>query len=183
MVVHPTASLLKPAYDIDPNGTPNCGTSSLMILMAQAVPSATTVPCIASLPAGWRLGGLHVVHGRGEFWLNSERGGNHAVEVNLVPARACNVAGATEVPSDEAGVRRFEHPGRLPPGLQSTRFYLFPGGCVTYRFAFTSPVSASLLFDADTALAFEPRSVLVAKVRAASGLRLCGAGAPCPGGS
>ncbi len=179
----PTVNLLKPAYNIDPNGTPNCGTSSLMILMAQSVPSATKVPCIAALPAGWRLGGLHVVHGRGEFWLNPEGGGNHAVEVNLVPAPACDVAGATEVPSDEAGVRRFEHPGRLPPRLQSTRFYLFPGGCVTYRFAFTSPASASLLFDADTALAFESRSVLVAKVRAASGLRLCGAGAPCTDGS
>ena len=178
----PTARLLRPTYDIDPNGTPNCGTSSLMILMAQAVPSAAFVPCIAAMPAGWHLGGLHVVHGRGEFWLTSERGGN-AVEVNLVPARACNVAGATEVPSNEAGVRLFEHPGRPAPGLQSTRFYLSSGGCVTYRFAFTSPASASLLFDADTALALEPRSVLVAKVRTDSGLRLCGAGAPCPGGS
>jgi hypothetical protein len=179
----PTVSLLKPAYDIDPVGTPNCGTGSLMILIAQSVPSATSVPCIASLPAGWRLGGLHVVHGRSEFWLNSERGGKRAVEVNLVPAGACDVAGATEVPSDQVGIRRFEHPDRLPPRLRSTRFYLFPGGCVTYRFAFTSPAPASLLFDADTALGFQPRSALVAKVRASSGLRLCGAGAPCPPGS
>jgi hypothetical protein len=179
----PTVSLLKPAYNIDPNGTPSCGTSSLMILIAQSVPAATSVPCIASLPAGWRLGGLHVVHGRAEFWLDSERGGKHAVEVNLVPARACDLTGATEVASDEVGTRRFEHPNRLPPRLESTRFYTFPGGCVTYRYAFTGPASASLLFDADTALAFEARAVLVAKVRVSSGLRLCGAGAPCRTGS
>src|SRR5262249_28852682 len=54
VLYNPTASLLSPAYEIDAVGTPNCGTSSLMILMAQSVPSATSVPCISSLPAGWR---------------------------------------------------------------------------------------------------------------------------------
>ena len=40
------------------------------------------------------------------------------------------------------------------------------------------------MFDADNALAFQPRAALVDEVRDRSGLRLCGAGAPpCPGGS
>jgi hypothetical protein len=38
------------------------------------------------------------------------------------------------------------------------------------------------MFDADQALAFESRSILVDQVREKSGLALCGVGAPCPGG-
>ena len=81
-------------------------------------------------------------------------------------------------------MRRFERPEQLPPGLRSTRYYTFAGGCVTYRFAFDGAVSASLMFDAESALAFQPRKLLVDEVRRRSGLSLCGAGAPpCPGGS
>ena len=56
---------------------------------------------------------------------------------------------------------------QLPPNLRSTRYYLFPGGCVTYEFAFAGRASASLIFDADSALAFQPRRTLVAAVRRA----------------
>ena len=82
------------------------------------------------------------------------------------------------VPTDELGTRRFESPERLPPDLQSTRYYLFEGGCVTYEFAFAGDASASLMFDADQALAFQPREPLVEWVEDGSGLSLCGAGVP-----
>ena len=54
-------------------------------------------------------------------------------------------------------MRRFESPERLPPDLRSTRYYLFEGGCVTYEFAFDGDASASLMFEADQAIAFQPR--------------------------
>ena len=61
---------------------------------------------------------------------------------------------------------------------------MFEGGCVTYRFAFDEDASADLLFDADRALAFQPRDELVEEVDDETGLSLCGAGAPeCVGGS
>ena len=100
-----------------------------------------------------------------------------------LPPEDCTVDNATEVPSDEPGTRRYEQPEQLPPGLRSTRYYVFPGGCVTYRLAFSDRASAALIFDADSALGFQPRAVLVNAVRERSGLRLCGAGAECPGGS
>ena len=153
-----------------------------MILAAQAVPSATSVPCIASLPAGWDLGGAYVRRDKAQFWLDSDRAGPRAVDVSLLPAQACAVTGASEVPSDQLGMRRFERPERLPPNLRSTRFYLFDGGCVVYRFAFSGEANASLMFDAESALAFQPRAELVEEVRERSGLRLCGAEAPpCSG--
>ena len=37
---------------------PTCGTEEVMILMAQAVPSATAIPCLQALPTGWTVGGV-----------------------------------------------------------------------------------------------------------------------------
>jgi hypothetical protein len=177
-------NFLSPADYRETYGNADCGTSNAMVLMAQAVPSATSVPCIASLPAGWKQGGMRIERGLGKFWLDSVRAGTNAVAVSLLPRDKCAVTGASEVPSDEPGMRRFERPDQLPPALRATRSYLFDGGCVTYRFEFDSPETASLLFDADSALAFQPRAELVEIVRTRHGLRLCGAGAPrCPGGS
>ncbi|MDQ1402551.1 MAG: osmoprotectant transport system substrate-binding protein [Actinomycetota bacterium] len=79
--------------------------------------------------------------------------------------------------------RRFERPEQLPPNLRSTRFYLFAGGWVTYHFAFEGGATAAMMFDVDRALGAQPRAELVAEVRDRNGLRLCGAGAGCPGGS
>lgn len=87
---------------------------------------------------------------------------------------------AVEVPSDEVGMRRYEKPERLPPNLRSSRTYLFDGGCIIYRFSFSGPTTASVMFDVDRALAAEPRTELVAAVRDRTDLRLCGAGAACP---
>ena len=167
----------------DVSASPDCGTNDLMVLMAQSVPDAVSIPCIDSLPTGWELEGVSVHQDDSLFWLSSDRAGSHAVEVRLQRPAACVVDGAIPVPTDELGTRRFESPERLPPDLQSTRYYLFEGGCVTYEFAFAGDASASLMFDADRALAFQPRMPLVEWVEDGSGLNLCGAGAPCPGGS
>jgi tRNA A-37 threonylcarbamoyl transferase component Bud32 len=163
--------------------SPTCGTGDVVVLMAQAVPNAVSVPCIASLPAGWELSGVSIHQDEGRFWLSSDRGGSRAVDVRLRRPEACAVADAVPVPTDEVGTRRFEEPKRLPPELESTRYYLFEGGCVTYEFGFSGDMSASLMFDIDHALSFEPRATLVDRVRESAGLRLSGAGAPCPGGS
>ncbi|MBA3268591.1 MAG: hypothetical protein H0T70_10100 [Acidimicrobiia bacterium] len=178
--VQAAVGMVTPAYDLGVSGTPSCGTGDLMILMAQSVPSATAVPCIDSLPAGWSLGDAHVRRGHASFWLDSDRAGKRAVQAELRPPGDCPVTDAVEVPSDEVGMRRYEKPERLPPNLRSSRTYLFDGGCIIYRFSFSGPATASVMFDVDRALAAEPRTELVAAVRDRTDLRLCGAGAACP---
>jgi hypothetical protein len=161
---------------------PSCGTSEVMILMAQAVPSATSVPCIAALPAGWTLGGVRIHRGEGRFWLNSDQAGDHALEVTLRGRDTCSVDDATEVTSDEPGIRRFEQPTQLPPDLQTVRTYIAEGECVTYRFSFRGDTNASAIVVLDAALAFQPRADLVNHVQRKAGLTLCGAGTPpCAG--
>jgi tRNA A-37 threonylcarbamoyl transferase component Bud32 len=178
-----TWQLFSPTHDLGVYKTPSCGTSNAMILMAQAVPEATFVPCLDSLPAGWDLGGVFIREGEGSFWLHSDLAGSRAVEATLRPEGECSIDGATEVPSDEVGTRRYERPEALPPGLRTTRTYVFEGGCVTYEFDFDEDAPTDLLFDADRALAFQPRAELVERVDDETGLSLCGADAPeCVGG-
>ena len=134
------------------NGTPSCGTDNVLVLMAQAVPAATSVPCMAALPAGWELGGVGIKRGEASFWLDSDRAGDRAVTVTLLPPSGCRTDEAVEVLSDESDMERFEQPERLPPELRSTRYYLFEGGCVTYEFDFGADADTELLFAADSAL-------------------------------
>ncbi len=109
-------SMLTPAHDLPIEDSPDCGTGDVSIMVAQSVPSATLLPCIATLPAGWDLGGVHVERDRSTFWLDSDLGGDRAVEATLTPADECDVSGATPVPSDEVGTDRYERIDRLPPG-------------------------------------------------------------------
>ncbi|HZM31853.1 MAG TPA: hypothetical protein VFB77_15250 [Acidimicrobiales bacterium] len=174
--------MFSPAHDLDIAGSPDCGTDEVEVLMAQAVPSATRIPCLAALPAGWELGGVHVERHEARFWLDSDQAGDHAVEATLLRPGDCEVGDATPTPSDEIGTERFERPEQLPPGLKTTRYYLFDGGCVTYEFAFADDADAELIFDVEEALGFEPRTDLVERVAdATGGLALCGAGTECAG--
>jgi hypothetical protein len=186
LLISQLAAVLAPgnANTAELSKVPSCGTENVMILIAQSVPTATSVPCIANLPAGWSVGGTTVGSDESRFWLDSAIAGNRAVEAVLRPPEDCSIEGATEVPSDEVGMRRFERPEQLTPDLVSTRYYTFDGGCVTYEFSFGGDASTALLFEADTALSFQSREVLVDDVdRRTAGLSLCGALAPsCPGG-
>ncbi len=95
-------------HDLPIEDSPDCGTGDVAITVAQSVPSATLVPCIATLPAGWELGGVHVKRDRSTFWLDSDLGGDRAVEATLTPRDECDVSDATPVPSDEVGTDRYE---------------------------------------------------------------------------
>jgi hypothetical protein len=154
----------------------------LFVLMAQSVPSATLIPCIEALPAGWTYGGSDVSNAVARFWLDSDRGGYHAVEVSL--EASCRITGAVDVTNStsEGGVRVYLDEFNLHP-FSANKYFLFPGGCVTYRYRFGAQAQATLALEADEAVTFGLRTVLVAKVHEELGLTLCGAGAPpCLGG-
>jgi len=151
---------------------------TIFVLAAQAVPTATRLPCVETYPAGWSYDGSDVRSGSARFWLDDDRAGVRAVEVDLT--RSCDVSGASEVPAapDESGTRRFEKPISLGPAFQADRFYVFDGGCVTYRFRFASGASSTLALEVDQALSFRSRTPIVDFVRDEFGETLCGAGAP-----
>ena len=134
--------------------SPACGTDNTLIVMAQAVPSASQIPCIAALPAGWTFDQASVRRGQGRFWLNSDRAGARAVVVTL--SAKCDVARTPRV-----------------------RVFRFPGGCTTHEFDFDKGVPLALAADIERDLSFVPRARLVRHVHEDQGLVLCGRGGSC----
>lgn len=153
------------------NASPTCTEEnfSALVLEAQAVPTASKIPCIAGYPAGWNLGTVNIRSGKASFALDNDRGGISALRVTL--QKSCDVAGATQVPTDEPGTDRYVRMESVDAGLRGVRFYRFPGGCVTYTFRFKEHGQA-LVNEASLAVGFVSRTDLDARVRKESNGRL-----------
>jgi hypothetical protein len=138
--------------------TPGCEeVSNTLVLMAQAVPSAQMLPCLSALPVGWQYEGLSVKNGEAFFYLGSDRGGFRSVRVRL--SESCNIEGATPIPYvEEPGAAAYQRTLRLPPKYNAVNYFLFDGGCVTYRYEFVGPFGAVLVKDASSALSFYDRA-------------------------
>jgi hypothetical protein len=155
--------------------------SAIFLLEAQAVPTATQVPCFDQLPVGWTYGESEFRSGLVRVFLDSDRAGDRAVELTMT--RTCDVSRATRVvvPAGPIGVQRYDQ-HRFVGARETVSFFRFEGGCVTYRFSFTRDSAPSIFTQADRFLGFTPRQVYVDGLRQDEGLTLCGADAPpCPG--
>jgi hypothetical protein len=135
--------------------------TALVVLMAQAVPTASQLPCVELLPAGWSVRDVFVRNGRVRFSLDSDRVGINAVQVVL--EQFCSIGPkVTRVPSDHDGTRRYQEVISIDPGrrYQGAVYYLFTGGCVTYRLDFRSDEQARPLGEVSLALGFVTRGAL-----------------------
>ncbi|MGY1823857.1 hypothetical protein [Geodermatophilus sp. SYSU D00079] len=141
-----------------------------VLLMAQAVPTASRVPCVQGLPLGWHFAGLEARDGEAAFWLDSDRDGVRAIEVRLTPG--CDTEGATEIPSDRDGMRRLERVTAVTPEYRGSRFYLFTGGCLTLVFTLSGDNRGEPLALATQGIGVLRRAQLDAQVRAETGGRL-----------
>jgi tRNA A-37 threonylcarbamoyl transferase component Bud32/membrane-associated phospholipid phosphatase len=171
---------LLPMRDVPVEAAPTCRAQNVTVLLAQAVPSATAVPCISALPAGLSFSGATVQDGLARFRLDSDLAGRNAVTVTLT--RACDASSASTVSTDEPGTERLDsNDAASGSGSGVDRFYRFPGGCVSYDFSFPSQHATELSADAEAALGFLARERVVEHVRAQDNLTLCGAGSTCAG--
>ena len=167
-----TYGLLTPFRGVDVPDPPSCNPDSTTVLVAQAVPGATTLPCVVGLPSGWHSEGGTVHNGEASFTLNAGVEGSRVVTVTLAPT--CDLVAARAVDTHQPGIERFD--------AGSRRVYRFAGGCVTYEFIGSARNDRQLQALADGALDFVPRDRVVTYVRDQTGLALCGAGVSCPGG-
>jgi hypothetical protein len=150
-----------------------------VVLMAQAVPSASLVPCVSLYPAGWTLATFRVTRGEAVMSFDSDRGGAGALQVRFVPT--CHPVGSTLPPDvlGAAGLREFrvrserlrQFDKEFGPTYLATRYYTFTGGCMIFDLRLTPGTQSTLTTDAAIMVNLVPRSTLAAQV-AAAGFRL-----------
>jgi tRNA A-37 threonylcarbamoyl transferase component Bud32/membrane-associated phospholipid phosphatase len=141
-----------------------CGDLEPLWLMAQSVPSASLIPCLQLVPVDWTVTEVAVNNGRSVITLDHDRGGRAAMVVRL--SAACDLAGATEVTSEQRGATRWYR------ARDNTRAYTFPGGCVTQRYRAAGPSAFRLSDTASTEFGFITRQELGQALSQRSGGRL-----------
>ena len=103
---------------------PLCDTSSrgMLILMAQAVPSADLIPCLNTLPAGWVVERAEIETGSAEISID----GGSVGDVILELEPSCDPAGESVGSGPTPGVDAFE----ALADDEVVRYFVFAGGCV-----------------------------------------------------
>jgi hypothetical protein len=130
--------------------TATCGTGRTMQLMAQAVPTATRLPCVDDLPLGWSASDTTtVVRDRASFTVGI--GTDQSSPVTVTLTETCPADTEAQVIPIEGGCVAYQ----APPGTE-------PGTVPSF----------------DDGLAFVERSELIASVAQNEGQTLCGALAP-----
>ena len=131
-----------------------CDEPEPLWLLAQSVPSASLVPCVRALPPGWAVATAKAKNGLSEFTLAHDPD-SQAVIVRLTAA--CATSGATQRPSDQPGVRRYERTSARSGQL--TWYTVFAGGCITAQL---HPAGTTTAFadQASSALGFTTRRSL-----------------------
>ena len=135
-----------------------CGDHEALWLMAQAVPSATLVPCLEAAPPGWALSDVKAASGFASIVFDTDRPYRAAgVTVELRPS--CDLADATEVTSELAGTRRYIWIDTNAAPISVIRTDVFQGGCVSQRVVASDP-SQELVKASQSAFGFVTRAAL-----------------------
>ena len=145
--------------------TLSCRDLSPLWLTAQSVPTASLLPCVLTLPAGWRLTGLTAERGSSTYRFDNDRAGDSSLRATLTAG--CRPEGATEIDAPDSRIRRFQ---RVPSG---TGFEInwrdaFPGGCLEVRLrsrTADADVNAQISGEAPLILGYISRSDLARALR------------------
>jgi hypothetical protein len=73
--------------------------------------------------------------------------------------------GATEIPSEQPGTKRYERVDRVSNGYAGERSYTYDGGCITYRFKLSGRAKAEPIAAVTEALGFVSRDMVRQYVR------------------
>lgn len=148
---------------------PGCEPDGRLGIVAQSVPGAAYVPCVATLPVGWRLTRFDTVAGSTEITLRSDRSA-WPVEVALNPT--CDVGRATPATPRDEGVRSYTQVDGVSPRYAGHTYDVFAGGCVTSTFDFERGPHIALIDDLARAVRLYPRRQLRSELRDRLGVTL-----------
>jgi len=131
----------------------SCDRPEPLWLSAQAVPTASLVPCVRTVPPTMSVSGANVSDGWSRFELAGIKGDDTMV-VRLTPT--CDTAGAVPGASDQPGARRYVR----TEADRVTWHDVFPGGCVSTELRPATGPDSTFHRDASLALGFTSRQAL-----------------------
>jgi hypothetical protein len=152
-----------------------CDQPEPLWLQAQSVPSASLVPCVPSLPGGWRFvnaseGPLPSAARDGWSMFTLAKYELGALIVRL--SATCDTSGAIQQTSDQPGTQRYERTGQGGADPAVTWYTVFPGGCVTAQLYSASAADAAFATEASSIIDFTTRQALQQELAHRSGGRL-----------
>ena len=150
--------------------TPQCGAAERLAVVAQAVPTASYVPCVRTLQPGWSATAFDASDGSSRFTLLSDRSGGRPVEVELTAG--CDVTGASPERARAEGVRSWVRVRSVSPLYAGQRYDVFTGGCVRVDFAFPRGPHIPLMEELGSAVGLVRRSELAVDLREELGVEL-----------
>lgn len=137
---------------------PGCGDPLKLAIIAQSVPTAAYLPCIRDLPQGWSTSAFDPTERGTSFLLNSDRSPGQPVTIQLTAA--CSTGRATPSPPRAPGMLTYTRLDSTRPRFSGSLYDVFPGGCISYRFAFTSGSQIALMEQFEEAVGLYPRQQL-----------------------
>ena len=148
---------------------PDCEPDTRLAIVAQSVPGAAYVPCIAELPPGWSFVELDVRDDGTTMVLKSDRA-DREVEVRLV--RTCDVSEATPVTPRDEGSRTYQLIRSISPRYAASLVDVFPGGCVLVSYDFERGPHVASITELQRTVALYPRRDLRQQLRSTLGVTL-----------
>jgi hypothetical protein len=160
----------EPATDPMRCGQPVDRPSGMQVLLAQAVPTASVVPCLRSAPGDWSISGFHAEDGQARVEFSYRYGNDDTATIDLVAD--CDVRAAREVSSPFDGVRKYNRPATRGGRYADEVHYVFAGGCASLRFDLSGRGADLRGAEIAGALGFVARQRLDRQIRSASDNRL-----------
>jgi hypothetical protein len=136
---------------------PRCDASSRLALVAQSVPGASYVPCIAELPTGWSFEEAEISDSGSTIRLGSDRA-DQPIIVALRPS--CEIGDATPVAPSHEAMRTYQRVDSIDPRYSGAFIDLFPGGCIESQYDFERGPHIALITDLQRAVGTSSRRQL-----------------------
>jgi hypothetical protein len=109
--------------------------SGTQVLMAQAVPSASLIPCVREEVDDWVVTELDVGTGHVRILLEYRPGDAEVATIEV--SRQCDMHDAREVASQHPGVRRYDRDFGGTDQYAIERYYTYPDACTALRINLT----------------------------------------------
>jgi hypothetical protein len=158
--------VVSPMSCLQPDDRP----SGMQVLLAQAVRTATSVPCLRSDAGNWSITAFHAENGRARVEFSHRFGDGETATVDLTAD--CDVRAEQEISSQFDGVRKYHAPATRGGRYADETHYVYPGACASLRFDLSGEGADLRGAEIAGALGFVSRERLDRQVRNASNNRL-----------